>query len=71
MPAGTVLGFRHCPFWSEAPIPRPPCGAVLPGQQASFTTRLLLRPLPHTLVVGVRDELGNTLSTVTVSYAPP
>jgi len=29
-----------------------------------------MRPIPHTVVIGVRDELGNTLSTVTAEYNP-
>jgi VWFA-related protein len=52
-------------------LPVRPDGEIEPGQQMSFTTRLLLRPIPHTVVVGVRDELGNTLSTVTSGYNPP
>jgi hypothetical protein len=30
-----------------------------------------MRPGPHTLVVGVRDEYGNVNSTVTIPYAGP
>lgn len=41
-----------------------------PGQEASYTTRLALRPIPHTLAIGLRDETGNTVSTVTVPYVP-
>lgn len=43
---------------------------ALPGQRASYTTRMALRPRPHTIALGIRDELGNTVSTVTAPYVP-
>ncbi|HTQ79408.1 MAG TPA: VWA domain-containing protein, partial [Thermoanaerobaculia bacterium] len=38
------------------------------GQSVGTRVTLLLRPGEHTLAVGVRDELGNTDSTVTSQY---
>jgi VWFA-related protein len=38
------------------------------GQNAATRITLLLRPGEHRLAVGVRDELGNTDSTVTSNY---
>ena len=43
---------------------------ALPGQRASYTTRMALRSRPHTIVLGIKDELGNTVSTVTARYIP-
>ncbi len=43
---------------------------ALPGQRASYTTRMALRSRPHTIVLGIRDELGNTVSTVSAPYVP-
>jgi VWFA-related protein len=40
------------------------------GQLAGYRTKLALRPLAHTVAVGVRDELGNVSSTVTAAYTP-
>jgi hypothetical protein len=40
------------------------------GQLAGYRTKLALRPVEHTVAVGVRDELGNIVSTVTVPYTP-
>jgi VWFA-related protein len=40
------------------------------GQLAGYRTKLALRPVAHTVAVGVRDELGNVASTVTASYTP-
>ncbi|HYG64267.1 MAG TPA: VWA domain-containing protein [Thermoanaerobaculia bacterium] len=40
------------------------------GQLAGYRTKLTLRPLEHTVAVGVRDELGNIVSTVTAAYSP-
>jgi VWFA-related protein len=41
------------------------------GQSVAYRATLLMRPGPHTLVVGVRDEYGNVNSTVTIPYAGP
>ncbi|HVR99908.1 MAG TPA: VWA domain-containing protein [Thermoanaerobaculia bacterium] len=41
-----------------------------PGQPASYTTRMALRDAHQTIVLGIRDELGNTVSTVTAPYVP-
>jgi hypothetical protein len=38
------------------------------GQNAATRITLLLRPGEHRLAIGVRDELGNTDSTVTSTY---
>ncbi|MEA2691016.1 MAG: hypothetical protein QOJ16_403, partial [Acidobacteriota bacterium] len=38
------------------------------GQSAATRITLLLRPGEHRLAIGVRDELGNTDSTVTSTY---
>ncbi|HYG64266.1 MAG TPA: VWA domain-containing protein [Thermoanaerobaculia bacterium] len=40
------------------------------GQLAGYRAKLALRPVEHTVAVGVRDELGNIVSTVTASYTP-
>jgi hypothetical protein len=40
------------------------------GQLAGYRTKLALRPTDHTVAVGVRDELGNVVSTVTAAYKP-
>jgi VWFA-related protein len=55
---------------SEIKLPIQLKSAVPPGQTGSYTVRMMLRPLPHTIAVGVRDELGNTVSTTTVPYTP-
>src|SRR5436305_2534908 len=38
------------------------------GQSAATRITLLLRPGEHRLAIGVRDELGNSDSTVTSTY---
>jgi hypothetical protein len=40
------------------------------GQVAGYRTKLAMRPVAHTVAVGVRDELGNVVSTVTLPYSP-
>jgi len=40
------------------------------GQLAGYRTKLALRRTDHTVAVGVRDELGNMISTVTAAYEP-
>jgi VWFA-related protein len=40
------------------------------SQLAGYRTKLNMRPIAHTVAVGVRDELGNVVSTVTVPYTP-
>ncbi|HEV7517485.1 MAG TPA: hypothetical protein VGR07_14385, partial [Thermoanaerobaculia bacterium] len=40
------------------------------SQDVGTRVTLLLRPGPHTLAVGVRDELANADSTVTTTYTP-
>jgi VWFA-related protein len=56
---------------SEVAVPiRVPDNQVLTvmGQSAATRITLLLRPGEHRLAIGVRDELGNTDSTVTSTY---
>lgn len=48
------------PLQLDEPIP--------PG--ISYDFQLALRSAPHTIVLGVWDEIGNTLSTVTTHYDP-
>jgi hypothetical protein len=55
---------------SEIKLPLKLPANVQPGQAGSYTARMRLRPLPHTIAVGVRDELGGTVSTATVAYTP-
>jgi VWFA-related protein len=40
------------------------------GQNALYRTRLLLRREEHVVAVGIRDVLGNTVSTVRTTYRP-
>jgi VWFA-related protein len=40
------------------------------GQLAGYRAKLALKAVDHTVAVGVRDELGNIVSTVTASYTP-
>lgn len=40
------------------------------GQTAGYSTKLLLRPEPHQVAVGVRDEVGNSDSTVLADFDP-
>jgi hypothetical protein len=40
------------------------------GQTVAYRARLRLRPLEHTVAVGVRDELGNVEATVTTRFVP-
>lgn len=40
------------------------------GQSAGYQTKLLLRPEPHQVAVGVRDELGNNDATVLADFMP-
>jgi VWFA-related protein len=55
---------------TEIKLPLKLPATLAPGQAGSYTAKLMLRPLPHTIAVGVRDELGGTVSTATVAYAP-
>ena len=54
----------------EVALPIQWSGTVAPGDAVSYTAKLSLRPLPHEIAIGVRDELGNTVSMVTASYDP-
>lgn len=40
------------------------------GQSAGYRTQLLMRPEPHQVVVGVRDDLGNNDSTLIADFTP-
>lgn len=40
------------------------------GQTAGYQTKLMLRPEPHQVVIGVRDDLGNTDSTMIADFTP-
>jgi VWFA-related protein len=40
------------------------------SQLAGYRTKMALRPAAQTVAIGVRDELGNIISTVTATYAP-
>jgi hypothetical protein len=51
---------KDLPLRLDEPVP--------PG--ISYDFQLALRSAPHTIVLGVWDELGNTLSTVTTHYEP-
>ncbi|HYG61500.1 MAG TPA: VWA domain-containing protein [Thermoanaerobaculia bacterium] len=53
---------------SDTELPLRFDGPVPPG--ISYTFQLELRSAPHTIVLGVWDEVGNLLSTVTSEYDP-
>ena len=40
-------------------------------QQGGYSTRLLLRAEPCEVVVGLRDDFGNSDSTLLVPWSPP